>query len=286
MAYEQIRAEITDHVLTITLNRPERLNAWTPTMMEELIAAFDRADGDDDVRAIVITGEGRGFCAGADLERGGATFDWRSRERPADVEAPRDGGGRFTLRVFECTKPVIAAINGPAVGVGATMTLPMDVRLAAEEARIGFVFARRGIVPEACSSWFLPRVVGISRAMEWVATGRVFSAQEAFEAGLVRSIHPAGELLDAAYALAREIVENAAPVSVALARRMLWRMLGAEHPMLAHRVDSRAMFIRGQSADAQEGIAAFLEKRSAEFPDRVSDGLPDVFPNWSAPAFE
>jgi enoyl-CoA hydratase/carnithine racemase len=286
MAYEQIRAEITDHVLTITLNRPERLNAWTPTMMEELIAAFDGADGDDDVRAIVITGEGRGFCAGADLERGGATFDWRSRERPADVEAPRDGGGRFTLRVFECTKPVIAAINGPAVGVGATMTLPMDVRLAAEEARIGFVFARRGIVPEACSSWFLPRVVGISRAMEWVATGRVFSAQEAFEAGLVRSIHPAGELLDAAYALAREIVENAAPVSVALARRMLWRMLGAEHPMLAHRVDSRAMFIRGQSADAQEGIAAFLEKRSAEFPDRVSDGLPDVFPNWSAPAFE
>jgi enoyl-CoA hydratase/carnithine racemase len=286
MAYEQIRAEITDHVLTITLNRPERLNAWTPTMMEELIAAFDGADGDDDVRAIVITGEGRGFCAGADLERGGATFDWRSRERPADVEAPRDGGGRFTLRVFECTKPVIAAINGPAVGVGATMTLPMDVRLAAEEARIGFVFARRGIVPEACSSWFLPRVVGISRAMEWVATGRVFSAQEAFEAGLVRSTHPAGELLDAAYALAREIVENAAPVSVALARRMLWRMLGAEHPMLAHRVDSRAMFIRGQSADAQEGIAAFLEKRSAEFPDRVSDGLPDVFPNWSAPAFE
>jgi enoyl-CoA hydratase/carnithine racemase len=286
MTYEQIRAEVTDHVLTITLNRPERLNAWTPTMMEELIAVFDRADADDDVRAIVITGAGRGFCAGADLERGGATFDWRSRERQAGVETPRDGGGRFTLRVFECTKPVIAAINGPAVGVGATMTLPMDVRLAAEEARIGFVFARRGIVPEACSSWFLPRVVGISRAMEWVATGRVFSAQEALEAGLVRSIHPGGELLDAAYALAGEIVENAAPVSVALARRMLWRMLGAEHPMLAHRVDSRAMFIRGQSADAQEGIAAFLEKRPAKFPDRVSDGLPDVFPNWSAPAFE
>jgi enoyl-CoA hydratase/carnithine racemase len=286
MPYEQIRAEVTDHVLTITLNRPDRLNAWTPTMMEELIAAFDRADADDEVRAVVVTGAGRGFCAGADLERGGATFDWSSRERPAGAKAPRDGGGRFTLRVFDCAKPVIAAINGPAVGVGATMTLPMDVRLAAEEARIGFVFARRGIVPEACSSWFLPRVVGISRAMEWVATGRVFPAQEALEAGLVRSVHPAGELLEAAYALAREIADNAAPVSVALSRRMLWRMLGAEHPMLAHRVDSRAMFIRGQSADAREGIAAFLEKRRVEFPDRVSDGLPDVFPGWSAPGFE
>ncbi len=286
MEYEQIRAEVADHVLTITLNRPERLNAWTPTMLEELLSAFDRADADDDVRVVVVTGAGRGFCAGADLERGGSTFDWRERERPGGAEAPRDGGGRFTLRVFDCTKPVIAAINGPAVGVGATMTLPMDVRLAAKEARIGFVFARRGIVPEACSSWFLPRVVGISRAMEWVATGRVFGAQEALDAGLVRSVHPAGELLDAAYALAREMADNAAPVSVALARRMLWRMLGAQHPMLAHRVDSRAMFSRGQSADAREGIAAFLEKRHASFPDSVSHGLPDVFPGWSAPEFE
>jgi enoyl-CoA hydratase/carnithine racemase len=285
MEYEQIRAEVEDRVLTITLNRPERLNAWTPTMMDELIAALGRADADDEVQAVVVTGAGRGFCAGADLERGGATFDWRSKEAGADA-VPRDGGGRFVLRVFECTKPVIAAINGPAVGVGATMTLPMDIRLAAEEARIGFVFARRGIVPEACSSWFLPRVVGISRAMEWVATGRVFSAAEALEGGLVRSVHPAGELLDAAYALAREIADNAAPVSVALARKMLWRMLGAEHPMLAHRVDSRAMFIRGQSADAREGITSFLEKRPAGFPDRVSDGLPDVFPGWRAPAFE
>jgi enoyl-CoA hydratase/carnithine racemase len=303
MKYEQIRAEVEDRVLTITLNRPERLNAWTPTMLEELLSAFDRADADDEVRAVVVTGAGRGFCAGADLERGGATFDWRSKEAGADAvpragggevplddpgagEVPRDGGGQFVLRVFECTKPVIAEINGPAVGVGATMTLPMDVRLAAEEARIGFVFTRRGIVPEACSSWFLPRVVGISRAMEWVATGRVFSAQEALEGGIVRSVHPAGQLLDAAYSLAREVADNAAPVSVALARRMLWRMLGAEHPMLAHRVDSRAMFIRGQSADAREGIAAFLEKRRAEFPDRVSGGLPDVFPGWRSPAFE
>jgi enoyl-CoA hydratase/carnithine racemase len=284
MEFEQIRAAVDDGVLTITLNRPDRLNAWTVTMGQELISAIDRADADDDVRVVVVTGAGRGYCAGADLGGGGETFDWRQRESSDAV--PRDGGGRFTLRVFECTKPVIAAINGPAVGIGATMTLPMDIRLAADDARIGFVFARRGIVPEACSSWFLPRVVGISRAMEWVATGRVFSAHEALEAGLVRSLHPAGELLDAAYALAREIADNTAPVSVALARQMMWRMLGAEHPMLAHRADSRGMFIRGQSADAREGIASFLEKRTAEFPDRISDGLPELFPGWTPPAFE
>ena len=286
MDFEQIRAELDDRVLTITLNRPERLNAWTPVMMRELIEAFDRADADDDVRVIVITGAGRGFCAGADLAGGGETFDWRKRERADSDPVPRDGGGRFTLRVFECCKPVIAAINGPAVGVGATMTLPMDIRLASEEARIGFVFARRGIVPEACSSWFLPRVVGISRAIEWVATGRVFSALEALEAGLVRSVHPPEELLETAYALAHEIADDTAPVSVALARRMMWTMLGAEHPMLAHRADSRGMFARGQSADAREGVTSFLEKRPAEFPDRISDGLPDILPGWMAPAFE
>jgi enoyl-CoA hydratase/carnithine racemase len=286
MEFEQIRTEIEDRVLTITLNRPERLNAWTPRMGEELMAAFDRADADDEVRAVVITGAGRGFCAGADLGGGGETFDWREREREGNGAVPRDGGGRFTLRVFESTKPVIAAINGPAVGVGVTMTLPMDVRLAAEDAKLGFVFARRGIVPEACSSWFLPRVVGISRAMEWVATGLVFPAQEALAAGLVRSLHPPGELLEAAQGLAREIAVNAAPVSVALARRMLWTMLGASHPMYAHRADSRGMLSRGQSADSREGINAFLEKRPAEFPDRISDGLPDVLPAWSAPPFE
>jgi enoyl-CoA hydratase/carnithine racemase len=282
--FEQITTNVADRVLTITLNRPERLNAWTSTMARELIEAFDRADADDEVRAIVLTGAGRGFCAGADLASGGETFDYRKRGGSDPV--PRDNGGEFTLRIFESTKPVIAAINGPAVGVGATMTLPMDIRLAAEDARIGFVFARRGIVPEACSSWFLPRVVGISRAMEWVATGRVFSAQEALEGGLVRSLHPAGELLDAAYGLAREIAENTAPVSVALARQMMWRMLGAEHPMLAHRADSRGMFSRGQSADAVEGVTAFLEKRPAQFPDLVSDGLPEIMPGWQAPEFE
>lgn len=284
MDFAQIRAELEDHVLTITLNRPDRLNAWTPTMGRELIASFDQAEADDEVRVIVITGAGRGFCAGADLAGGGETFDKRQRD-PRDM-IPRDGGGQFTLRVFDCTKPVIAAINGPAVGVGATMTLPMDIRLAAEEARLGFVFARRGIVPEACSSWFLPRLVGISRAMEWVATGRVFSAREALEAGLVRSVHPAAELLNAARELAREIADNTAPVSVALARQMMWRMLGAEHPMIAHRADSRGMFTRGQSADAREGITSFLEKRPAEFPDRVSAGLPDLFAGWTAPGFQ
>jgi len=283
MAFQEIRYEVTDHILTITLDRPERLNAWTPTMAAELIQAFDAADADDEVRAVIVTGAGRGFCAGADLARGGSTFDWR--ERQASDEIPRDNGGQFTLRVFESAKPVIAAINGPAVGVGITMTLPMDIRLAAEDARMGFVFTRRGIVPEACSSWFLPRIVGIAQAMEWTASGRVFSAQEALAGGLVRNLHPAGELLEAARALAAEIAEHTAPVSVALTRRMLWTMLGADHPMTAHRADSRAMFLRGQSADASEGVSAFLEKRPARFPDRVTDGLPDLFPGREEPAF-
>jgi enoyl-CoA hydratase/carnithine racemase len=284
MEFEQIRYEVAEGVLTLTLNRPDRLNAWTQTMGRELISAFDQADADDEVRAIIVTGAGRGFCAGADLAGGGSTFDWRQREAAGPV--PRDGGGQFTLRVFDSTKPVIAAINGPAVGVGATLTLPMDVRLAADDAKLGFVFARRGIVPEACSSWFLPRVVGISRAMEWVATGRVFGAPEALEAGLVRSVHPREELLGVARQLAHEIADHTAPVSVALARQMMWRMLGAEHPMIAHRADSRGMFARGQSADAAEGVTAFLEKRPAQFAEKVSDGLPEIMPGWQTPGFE
>jgi enoyl-CoA hydratase/carnithine racemase len=284
MEFEEILYEVEDHVLTITLNRPERLNAFTPTMGRELIEAFDAADADDDVRAIVVTGAGRGFCAGADLERGGSTFDWSERHA-AGEEVPRDGGGRISLRIFDCLKPVIAAINGPAVGVGITMTLPMDVRLAAAGAKIGFVFARRGIVPEACSSWFLPRIAGISQAMEWVATGRVFSAEEALAGGLVRSVHAPEDVLGAARHLAREIAGNSAPVSVALARRMMWTMLGASHPMEAHRADSRAMFARGRSADAIEGVTSFLEKRDPNFTDRVSDGLPDILPWLDEPAF-
>jgi enoyl-CoA hydratase/carnithine racemase len=274
MSFDQIKTDLADRVLTITLDRPDRLNAWTPTMCDELLAAFDEADADDDVRAVVVTGAGRAFCAGADLGSGGDTFDWRKRQR--EDEVPEDNGGVFTLRVFESTKPVIAAINGPAVGVGVTMTLPMDIRLASEDAKFGFVFVRRGIVPEAASSWFLPRIVGISQAMEWDATGRVFSAQEALAGGLVRSLHSAGELLDAAYELAREIADNAAPVSVALTRRLLWSMLGADDPREAHKADSRAMFSRGQSDDAREGVTSFLEKRPAEFTDKVRAGLPDV----------
>ncbi|HEY2600622.1 MAG TPA: crotonase/enoyl-CoA hydratase family protein [Thermoleophilaceae bacterium] len=284
MEFEEILYEVEDHVLTITLNRPERLNAFTPTMGRELIEAFDAADADDDVRAIVVTGAGRGFCAGADLESGGSTFDWSERQA-AGEEVPRDGGGRISLRIFESLKPVIAAINGPAVGVGITMTLPMDVRLVAAGAKIGFVFARRGIVPEACSSWFLPRIVGISQAMEWVATGRVFSSEEALAGRLVRSLHDPDDVLGAARDLAREIADNAAPVSVALARRMMWTMLGASHPIDAHRADSRAMFARGRSADAIEGVTSFLEKRDAVFSDRVSDGLPEILPWLEEPAF-
>jgi enoyl-CoA hydratase/carnithine racemase len=282
--FEQILTDTSEGVLTITLNRPDRLNAWTAQMGHELRAAFDIADADDDVRAVIVTGAGRGFCAGADLSGGGDTFDYSKRDVAG--AAGRDNGGEFTLRIFESKKPVIAAINGPAVGVGATMTLPMDVRLAADDARMGFVFARRGIIPEACSSWFLPRVVGISRAMEWVSTGRVFSAQEGLEGGLIRSLHPKDELLGAARALALEIAENTVPVSVALARQLMWRMLGEDHPMMAHRADSRGMVARGQSADAVEGVTAFLEKRPAVFPDKVSDGLPDVMPRWRAPQFE
>ena len=283
MDFETITYEVADGVLTITLNRPDRLNAFTAQMGRELIEAFDAADDDDDVRAVIVTGAGRGFCAGADLGGGGETFDWR--EVQTDDAVPRDTGGTVSLRIHASLKPVIAAINGPAVGVGVTMTLPMDVRLVAEDAKLGFVFVRRGIVPEACSSWFLPRIVGISRAMEWVATGRVFDAAEALAGGLVRSVHSGDELLGAARALAGEIAANAAPVSAALARRMLWDMLGADHPMEAHKADSRAMFARGQSADAREGVTSFLEKRPAAFTDRVSDGLPELYPDRVEPVF-
>jgi enoyl-CoA hydratase/carnithine racemase len=273
--YEEIRYEVRDGVLTITLDRPDRLNAFTEQMSHELVDAFDRADGDDEVRVVVLTGSGRGFCAGADLGAGGATFDY-----PAGA-AHQDRGGKVSMRIFESLKPVIAAINGPAVGIGVTMTLPADVRMAATTAKFGFVFARRGIVPEAASSWFLPRVVGISRALEWAATGRVFGADEALAAGLVRSVHEPDELLPAAYALAHEIADNAAPVSLALTRQMFWRMLGADHPMSAHQLDSRAVQARGVSDDAREGVTAFLEKRPARFPDRVSTDLPDFFPWWA-----
>ena len=283
MDFETITYEVADRVLTITLNRPKRLNAFTAQMGRDLIDAFDASDADDDVRAVIVTGAEPAFCAGADLGGGGETFDWRDVQTEDAV--PRDTGGVVSLRIFSSLKPVIAAINGPAVGVGITMTLPMDIRIAATDAKIGFVFARRGIVPEACSSWFLPRIVGISQAMEWVATGRLFEAKEALDGGLVRSTHRSHKLLDVARELAAEIADNAAPVSVSLGRRLLWDMLGAPHPMDAHRADSRAMFSRGQSADAREGVTSFLEKRPAVFTDKVSDGLPDIYPDRAEPAF-
>ena len=286
MEYTQISYEVAEHIATITLNRPDQLNAFTGVMMREVIDAFDQVDADDDVRVVIVTGAGRGFCAGADLSGGGETFSrGGSDEIPADVGIPRDGGGLVSLRIFECTKPVIGAINGAAVGVGVTMTLPMDIRLASEHAKFGFVFARRGIVPEACSSWFLPRLVGISQAAEWCYSGRVFPATEALSGGLVRSVHAADELLPAARAIATEIATNTAPVSVALTRQMLWRMLGASHPMEAHKVDSRGILERGRSADAKEGVVSFLEKRAPEFPVKVSDGLPDIFPSYETPKF-
>ena len=284
MDYTEIAYEVADRVLTITLDRPDRLNAFTWVMHRELIDAFDRADADDDIRVIVVTGRGRGFCAGADLGAGGGTFDHTEVLEQQQGEH-RDEGGLVTLRIFQCTKPVIAAVNGPAVGVGATMTLPMDIRLASENARYGFVFARRGLVPEAASSWFLPRVVGISKAAEWTFTGRVFGADEAHAAGLVRSVHPADDLLPTAYALAQEIVENTSAVSVSLTRQMLWRMLGEPHPMSAHRVDSRAINAMGASPDAREGVMSFLEKRPPQFTMRPSADMPAFYPWWDEPEF-
>lgn len=286
MEYTQITYEVADSIATLTLSRPERMNAFTDVMMREVLDAFDRVDEDDDVRVVIVTGAGeRAFCAGADLGGGGETFAKGGSDIQTSVGVPRDGGGMVALRIFDCKKPVIGAINGAAVGVGVTMTLPMDFRLASDTARFGFVFARRGIVPEACSSWFLPRLVGISTATEWCYTGRVFPATEAFERGLVRSVHAPDELLDAARELAREIADNTAPVSVALTRQMLWRMLGADHPMEAHRVDSRGIQSRGASDDAREGVESFLEKRQPVYPVKVSSGLPDLFVDYVEPEF-
>ena len=285
MSYSEILYDVEDGVLTITMNRPEKLNAFTGTMMSEMIDAFDRSDADDSIRAVIVTGAGRAFCAGADLGAGGATFNADARaDRPKGLN--RDGGGLLTLRIFESKKPVIAAVNGPAVGIGVTMTLAMDIRLAADVARFGFVFARRGIVPEACSSWFLPRVVGISRALEWTYSGRVFPADEALAGGLVRSVHPKDQLLSTARGIAREIADNTSAISVTLIRQMMWRMLGADHPMEAHKLDSRGVYYTGRSADAREGVEAFLEKRPAHFPGKVSKDLPEFYPWWEERTFE
>jgi enoyl-CoA hydratase/carnithine racemase len=285
MAFTELLFDVTDGVATITLHRPEKLNAFTVTMMKELIAAFDLTDGDDAVRAVIVTGAGRAFCAGADVSGGGQTFDYESQgER--EIREFRDGGGLVSLRIFESRKPMIAAFNGPAVGVGVTMTLPMDIRIASTNARFGFVFARRGIVPEAASSWFLPRLVGISQAAEWCYTGRIFPAEEALAGRLVSRVVAPDVLLETARGIAREIADNTAPVSVMLTRAMLWRMLGADHPMEAHKVDSKAIFERGRSADAIEGVTAFLQKRPAAFPMRPSTDMPAFYPWWPARPFK
>ena len=285
MAFQEILFEVADGVATITLHRPDKLNAFTVRMMFELIEAFDKTDADDAVRAVIVTGAGRAFCAGADVSGGSQTFDYES-QGSTEVKEFRDGGGLVSLRIFESTKPIIAAFNGPAVGVGVTMTLPMDVRIASSTARFGFVFARRGIVPEAASSWFLPRIVGISQAAEWCYTGRVFPAEEALAGRLVSRVVAPEALMDTARGIAREIVENTAPVSVKLTRAMLWRMLGADHPMEAHRVDSQAIFERGRSADAIEGVTAFLQKRPASFPMRASTDMPAFYPWWPERPFK
>ncbi len=289
MPFETLKYEVADGIATVTLSRPDKMNACTPKMIEELIEVVDLTDADDAVRVVIYTGEGRAFCAGADISGGpGGFVDETAEARLVNADgslnysdpAARDGGGLITLRLYRSLKPTIAAINGAAVGVGVTMTLPMDIRIASTTARFGLVFARRGIVPEAASSWFLPRVVGISRAMEWCASGRVFGAEEALEGGLVRSLHAPEELLDVARGIAREIADNTAPVSVALTRQMLWQGLGFNHPMQAHQIDSRGILSRSRSADAKEGVAAFLEKRPAVWPQTVSGDMPDFYP-WA-----
>lgn len=287
--YSQILYDVTDGIATITLHRPDKMNAFAGTMMNEMIAAFDEIDADDAVRAVIVTGHGdRAFCAGADLTPEDGKHVFSSGEAVTDLSDSRvrDGGGLLTLRIYQCKKPVIAAVNGAAVGIGVTMQLAMDIRLASDTARFGFVFARRGIVPEAASSWFLPRLVGLQQAHEWCYTGRIFDAQEALQGGLVRSVHPAGELLAEAQTLAREIADNTAPVSIALTRHMLWRNAAQPHPMEAHKVDSRAIYRRSRSGDAKEGIASFLEKRTPSYPDKVSTDMPDFFPWWEEPVYK
>lgn len=288
---QTVQYTVHEGIATIALNRAAKMNAFTPRMRDELIAAFDQTDADDAVRVVVVTGGGTAFCAGADLSGGGRAFDYSAqsdweRESTRVGDVYRDGGGLLTLRIFRSLKPVIGAINGAAVGIGVTMLLPMDIRLASTSARFGFVFARRGIVPEAASSWFLSRVVGMQTALEWCYTGRVFDAHEALRHGLVRSLHAPDDLQNATHKLAREIADNAAPVSVALTRQMLWRMSAADHPMRAHQIDSRAIQARGSSADAEEGVSSFFEKRAPIYTDRVSTGMPDFFPWWDEPPFK
>lgn len=286
--FETLHYEVANYILTLTLNRPDKLNALTKLMRRELCAALDIADADDAVRAIIVTGAGRSFCAGFDLSGGASSFDLLGKPvdtDPEGLEHGRDGGGVLALRLFACTKPLIAAVNGAAVGIGVSMQLPMDIRIASSEARFGFVFNRRGVMPDACATWFLPRVVGISRALEWTYSGRILSADEALAGGLVSRVVAPDVLLSTARAIAAEIAAKSAPVSVALTRQAMWRLLGADHPMAANILESQGIAARGASADAREGVSAFLEKREAVFTDRVSTEMPAFYPWWDEPVY-
>lgn len=291
-SYQTLKYEIEEGILTLTLHRPEQLNAFTVTMANELVAAFERASADDAVRAVIVTGAGRAFCAGMDLSVGNNVFGLDEALRPSltDLEqrfddpqivnGVRDTGGRVTLSIFACTKPVIGAINGAAVGIGATMTLAMDVRLASEKARIGFVFGKLGIVPEACSSWFLPRIVGISQALEWVLSAEIFDAHEGQRAGLIKSVVPAEHLLEEARRLARRFVEQRSPIATALTRQMMYRNAAQASPVEAHKIESLAMFY-SSIGDGDEGVRAFMEKRAPQFTGRVSNDLPPFWEQWT-----
>jgi enoyl-CoA hydratase/carnithine racemase len=284
--YADLRYEVDDGVLTLTLDRPDQRNTVTYGVLDALLDAFARADADDDVRAVVVTGEGRFFSAGTDLSGGDGGYGPDATGFKPLRGGTRDVGGELALRVFGSTKPVIAAINGTAVGIGVTMVLPMDIRIAADDARFGLPFTRRGIVPESCATWFLPRIVGIATAVDWAVTGRIFPAAEALRAGLVRELVPAGDVLPRAREVAAEIAAETSSVSVALTRQLLWRQLGAPDPLAANRLESRALLALGTMADAAEGVAAFREKRSPTFPLRVSRDLPDFYPWWSEEAFD
>jgi enoyl-CoA hydratase/carnithine racemase len=283
MAYETIVYEESERIVTITLNRPEKLNAANFAMFDELEDAFHRADADDEVRAVIVTGYGRGFCSGMDLSTPGKPS---AVDKLKKSEGRRDPGARVTLAIYDSRKPVIAAINGVAAGFGCTMTLPMDVRIAADDARFAFPFVRRGLMPESCSTYFLPRVVGISRALEWTMSGRVFPASEAKEAGLIRETLPAADLMARARAIAADIADNAAPVSVALTRQAMWRMLGADHPIEATRVESRMSRAISRLADFREGVSAFLEKRLPRFTGKPGTDMPAGYPWWPDRPFE
>lgn len=285
-SFETLLYSVEDGIGTITLHRPDRMNAFTIPMMNDLIAAFEATDADDEVKAVIVTGAGRAFCAGSDLAAGDQTLEQILSAGTGKGEVPRDTAGRVVLRIYDSVKPVICAVNGAAVGVGVTMQLPMDIRIASTEARFGLVFGRRGITMEGASAWFLPRLVGPSTALEWCFSGRIFPAQEALERGLVRSLHAPDELLPAARAIAREIIDNTAPVSVALMRQMIWRGMGERHPMEAHIYDSRALFARSKQADCAEGIMSFLEKRPAKFGNSIANDLPDVWRGWNSPDYD